>query len=503
MLRSTAMGEARRAQFQSIDQWFNDAWSRVEADAYRLAQRCQLDWGSYGERIYRVLEETAWTDTLRHQNQPLVEVEAHDIDTTVPADIHYFPSFEDALLYLPAIEALELFESSDRPDLMHCQWITEEVVKAAHLFHTPTELHLLTGEAITYLEHHRETLLATGYGPKSQQLPQWITAAVKTLYPVRVTSSLDAESIPGLDKIAVRVQAMRSFALDSKLRMFRLLDPAVTGHSSPPTVQDLVGIWSELLGPKDIAFLLQSDHLYDQLGVAAGGVFAQICIFRQYIEEFAFAAHARVRQILESAGLMDLSNPLSPRLRVESYFQVRDPRQRQALNEVISIFQNSDYSPESTGFHLAFQADLHRELRAIGLGLDVQQLIDPIALVRSWSSPSSRTARAPVDASSSPHSGIGAENSRFMHTEDYSSVSLDGIPYNLTPDEAKCIRILHQAYLTKLPCVPKKVIMDQVKGPNRSPDSRWRDLWGPHRETCKALIADCSDAKNRVRLNID
>lgn len=84
----------------------------------------------------------------------------------------------------------------------------------------------------------------------------------------------------------------------------------------------------------------------------------------------------------------------------------------------------------------------------------------------------------------------------FKHNPDYTWVSLSGQEFNLTPDKAKLIQVLHQAYSEGCPILSKKDTMTKagLKG-------RFTDLFKTDRKMKQALIVESNNGRS-CSLNI-
>lgn len=86
---------------------------------------------------------------------------------------------------------------------------------------------------------------------------------------------------------------------------------------------------------------------------------------------------------------------------------------------------------------------------------------------------------------------------KFKHSEDYSSVSLNGKPFTLTPRQAQVIQLLHAAYENGTPEIGSQFILEKIESPN----SRLRDTFKSNPDAWKTLIK-AGAKKGTVRLNI-
>lgn len=95
--------------------------------------------------------------------------------------------------------------------------------------------------------------------------------------------------------------------------------------------------------------------------------------------------------------------------------------------------------------------------------------------------------------------GSPAESSddRFIHNEDYTAVSLDGMPYVLTTNQAMVIKALHEAYQRRTYWLGKDYLLEDLLETN---SNRLRDTFKSNLEAWKNLIA--SDKRGRYRLNL-
>ena len=86
---------------------------------------------------------------------------------------------------------------------------------------------------------------------------------------------------------------------------------------------------------------------------------------------------------------------------------------------------------------------------------------------------------------------------KFKHSEDYSSVSLNGKPFTLTPRQAQVIQLLHAAYENGTPEIGSQFILEKIETPN----SRLRDTFRSNLDAWKTLVK-AGTKRGTVRLNI-
>ena len=89
----------------------------------------------------------------------------------------------------------------------------------------------------------------------------------------------------------------------------------------------------------------------------------------------------------------------------------------------------------------------------------------------------------------------------FEHSDDYTSVTLRGLTWTITPLQAQMIQILHEAHESGRPDVRTDYILVEIGTENRAKDSRWQDTWKSNPQARKALIK-LGARKGALRLNL-
>ncbi|MCL4552918.1 MAG: hypothetical protein M1305_05130 [Candidatus Marsarchaeota archaeon] len=90
-----------------------------------------------------------------------------------------------------------------------------------------------------------------------------------------------------------------------------------------------------------------------------------------------------------------------------------------------------------------------------------------------------------------------SHNDSFIHNEDYTAVSMDGVPYVLTTNQAMVIKALHQAYQQRTYWLGKDYLLVNLLETN---SERLRDTFKSNLEAWKGLIVN--DKRGRYRLNL-
>jgi hypothetical protein len=90
-----------------------------------------------------------------------------------------------------------------------------------------------------------------------------------------------------------------------------------------------------------------------------------------------------------------------------------------------------------------------------------------------------------------------AAASRFTHSPDYRSVTIDGLSFTLTFKQAQLVQILHEALESGTPDLGIHYILERLETPN----ARWQDTFKGNADAKKALIAYGS-RKGTLRLNL-
>lgn len=102
---------------------------------------------------------------------------------------------------------------------------------------------------------------------------------------------------------------------------------------------------------------------------------------------------------------------------------------------------------------------------------------------------------------------VGTES--FSHSGDYRSVTIHGENFTLTPQQARMVRILHQAWESKRPNVSNESIVSKLLNERTCGNAsieHWRDTWRSNLPAKKALIKWGSRpgaSRGTIALNID
>ena len=95
------------------------------------------------------------------------------------------------------------------------------------------------------------------------------------------------------------------------------------------------------------------------------------------------------------------------------------------------------------------------------------------------------------------HFTSDSHDSRFVHNEDYTAVSLDDITYALTTNQAMVIKALHEAYMQKTHWLGKDYLLEIILD---TTGRRLRDTFKSNLEAWKKLIV--LGPRGRYRLNL-
>ena len=119
-----------------------------------------------------------------------------------PSSVPFAPSLSEALHYLPAEQALRLFEQEDLDQLAERQQLTAFLVDRDTPLYTLAELAELTADFIAHLERNSEPLLATGRPRTRFFRSRGLDLQLTNLYPVKEPTRVSMHrERPGWDMV--------------------------------------------------------------------------------------------------------------------------------------------------------------------------------------------------------------------------------------------------------------------------------------------------------------
>ncbi len=340
-------------------------WIKAAADD--LAEQYHID----ASRACRILERIAGGYGCQAFPNGLDEVIPEDEASFISSN-----SLHAALDHLQPEDALTLFEHTDLDQL---RWREDLVINLyvggrLQLLYTLDELADVTAAFIAHLEQNRQALLRTGLPRVLFKRSGWLNWLLASLYPTRRPLGSDTrfgddveghtvtwrwpdhleDAPPWKDGLApadaTRLEALRERLLDLEIAILRELLAAARARSVVTLWPHCLHLLTEALSADDADFLLRMDRFYqgfdaredptvEQISYPLGGLTGLLQCIGGYEEALTTRRFARLRETLLTFRGVD--RPRIPGRFLDSYYQIRDPGERERLDAALDAFLNA------------------------------------------------------------------------------------------------------------------------------------------------------------------